>query len=54
MYLKELKESFSSFDETKSLQIKLNEIEETFRQPNILIQSINDMQREQVEYISDI
>ena len=33
-YLLDLKESFSLFDETQSLEDKLNEIEETFRSPN--------------------
>jgi hypothetical protein len=36
-YLQDLKESFSSFDDGKSLEDKLNELVETFRHPNILI-----------------
>ena len=39
-YLRNLKESFSLFDESKSLEDKLNEIEDTFRNPNLLIQTI--------------
>jgi hypothetical protein len=53
-YLRDLKESFSLFDETQSVEDKLNEIEETFRDPNILIQQIKDMQRKQDESIKDI
>ncbi len=34
---------------SSSLQIKLNEIEETFRNPNLLIQSIIELQRKQEE-----
>jgi hypothetical protein len=32
----------------------LNQIEETFRHPNLLIQSIKDMQHKQEEYLNDI
>jgi hypothetical protein len=39
---KELNESFSSFDDSQSLEYELNEIEETFRDPNILIESIKE------------
>ncbi len=53
-YLRDLKESFSSFDETQSLEDKLNEIEETFRNPHLLIQSIKDMQQKQVVSLNDI
>ena len=35
---KNLKENFSSFDETKSFEDELNQIEETFRHPNLLIE----------------
>jgi hypothetical protein len=35
MYLKSLKESFTSFDQGKSLENELNEIEYTFRDPNL-------------------
>jgi hypothetical protein len=53
-YLKELKESFSSYDDSQSLQIKLNELEETFRNPNLLIESIRDMQQKQEESLNKI
>jgi hypothetical protein len=49
LYLRGLKERFSSLDETQSLQIKLNQIEDTFRNPNILIESIREMQQKQEE-----
>jgi hypothetical protein len=52
--LKNLKEHFSSFDDTQSLQIKLNKIEETFRNPNLLIQSIKEMQQKQEESLNEI
>ena len=46
---------FSSFDESKSLEDKLNEIEEeTFRNPNLLIQTIKEMQQKQEESLKDI
>ena len=54
MYLKELKKSFSSFDDCKSLQNELNQIEETFRNPNLLIESIKEMQQKQEESLKDI
>ena len=54
IYLNSLKENFSSFDESKSLQIKLNEIEDTFRNPNLLIETIQFMQRNQKESLKDI
>jgi hypothetical protein len=54
MYLQDLKKNFSSFDETQSLEGNLNEIEELFRDPNLLIESIGEMQRKQEESLSDI
>jgi hypothetical protein len=54
IYLKDLKEYFSSFDGSKSLENKLNDIEDTFRNPNLLIQTIQDMQRKQDESLNDI
>jgi hypothetical protein len=54
IYLKDLKEYFSSFDDSKSLDNKLNDIEDTFRNPNLLIQTIQDMQRKQEESLNDI
>jgi hypothetical protein len=53
-YLKESKESFSSFDDSKSVEDKLNEIEETFRNPNLLIQSIKEMTQKQEESLNEI
>jgi hypothetical protein len=44
----------SSFDETKSLLTELNQIEETFRYPNLLIETIKEMQRKQDESLRDI
>ncbi len=35
--LKSLNEKFSSFDETRSIENELNQIEETFRDPSLLI-----------------
>jgi len=54
LYLKNLKESFSSFDDCKSLDTQCNEIEETFRNPNMLIQTIKEMQKKQEESLKDI
>jgi len=54
MYLKNIKEHFSSFDDSKSLQIKLTEIEETFRNPNLLIESIREIQQKQEESLNEI
>jgi hypothetical protein len=54
VYLKELKERFSSIDHLQSLEAELNGIEETFRNPNLLIETIRDMQQKQDEYLSDI
>jgi hypothetical protein len=53
-YLRDLKESFSSFDETQSVEDKLNEIDETFRHPNLLVETILDMQRKQEQSLKDI
>jgi DNA-binding ferritin-like protein len=55
--LNSIKEKFfenSSFDETKSLLTELNQIEETFRNPNLLIETIKEMQRKQDESLRDI
>jgi hypothetical protein len=54
MYLKELKERFSSFDQSKSLEIELNQIEETFRHPKMLIETIREMQHKQDESLDEI
>ncbi len=53
-YLKELKESLSSFDHIQSLENQLHEIEETFRNPNLLIETIKEMQQKQEESLDDI
>ena len=42
------------FDYSKSLEHELNQTEETFRDPNLLIQSIKEMQRKQEESLNDI
>jgi hypothetical protein len=54
MYLNELKGNSSSFDDSKSLEIEMNEIEDTFRNPNLLIKTIKDMQRKQEESLKHI
>jgi hypothetical protein len=54
MYLKNLKENFSSFYETKSLEIELNEMEVRFRNPNLLIESIREMQQKIEESLNEI
>jgi 2'-5' RNA ligase len=53
-YLKSLKEHFSSFDDGKSLQIKLTEIEDIFRNPNLLIETIREMEQKQHESLNEI
>jgi hypothetical protein len=56
-YLKSLEDkleaSLKSF-ETKSLEQSLKETEETFRNPNLLIESIREMQRQQEEAIEEL
>jgi hypothetical protein len=54
IYLKELNENFPSLDDDVSLEKKLNEIEELFRNPNLLIESIKEMQQRQDESLNDI
>jgi hypothetical protein len=44
VYLKELKKHYSSFDETQSLGHEMNQIEETFRNPTLLIEAIHSVQ----------
>jgi methyl-accepting chemotaxis protein len=54
-YLKEVKVTLlSSFDHSKSLDKDLEEIEEFFRNPNLLIQSIKEMQQRQEESLKEI
>jgi hypothetical protein len=48
-----LNASLKSF-ETKSLEQSLKETEETFRNPNLLIESIQEMQRQQEEAIVEL
>ncbi len=43
-----------NFNETKSLLTELNLIEDTFRNPNLLIETIKEMQRKQDESLRDI
>jgi hypothetical protein len=42
------------FEQSKRLKDELNEMEETFRNPNLLIESIRDMQQKQEESLKDI
>ena len=53
-YFKNIKEHFSTYDDGKSLQIKLTEIEDIFRNRNLLIESIREMERKQEESLKDI
>jgi hypothetical protein len=54
IYLRDLKEKLSSFDHCKSLDHDLNGIEDTFRCPNILIETIKEMQKRQAESLNEI
>ncbi len=58
IYSKSLKEKLldfsSSFEQTQSLDNKLNQIEDKFRNPNLLIETIKDMQQKQDESLRDI
>jgi len=54
MCMKNLKVRFSSFDDSKSLQIKLSELEDTFRHPNLLVETIKEMQQKQEESLRGI
>ena len=54
IHLNELKKRFPPFDHSKSLENELNETEELFRDPNLLIESIQDMQQKQEESLSEI
>ena len=53
-YLRNFKKRFSSFDDCKSLEHELNQIEETFRRPNLLIQTIQEMQRKHEQSLNEI
>jgi hypothetical protein len=54
IYLKNLNENFPSLDDGVSLEKKLNEIEELFRNPNLLIESIKEMHQRQDESLNEI
>jgi hypothetical protein len=56
-YMKSLKDKFEAslkLNETISLVQSLTETEETFRNPNLLIESIRDMQRRQEKLIAEL
>jgi hypothetical protein len=53
-YLKNVKEGFSSFDDCKSLEHDLNQIEETFRHPNVLIQTIKELHCKKEDSLKEI
>ena len=56
-YLKSLKEKLfeeSSFDGKQSIANKLKELEDTFRHPNLLIETIREMHQKQEESLRDI
>ena len=42
------------FDHSQSLESELNELEETFRDPDLLVQSIQKLQQNQDESLNDI
>jgi hypothetical protein len=54
IYLNNLKERFSWFDDCTSLAIDLNQLEETLREPNLLIETIKEMQQKQDESLNEI
>jgi hypothetical protein len=60
VYLNNLKEKLSlrsssfRFDTSQSLTNELNQIEETFRDPNLLIQTIKEMHQKQEESLNEI
>jgi hypothetical protein len=54
VYLKNLNENVLVFDSSKSLKDELAGIEETFRNPNLLIRSIKEIQHKQEESLKDI
>ena len=57
IYSKSLKEKIldfsSSFEQTQSLDNELNQIEDTFRNPNLLIETIKDMQQKHEAALKD-
>ena len=52
--LKNLNEYFFSFDDIKTLDSELNQIEDIFRNPNLLIKTIKEMRRKKEESLYDI
>jgi len=57
MYLNNLKKNFFKtphFDQTQTLENELNQIEVTFRNPNLLIEAIKEMQLKQEESLNEI
>ena len=54
IFLRQLGEKISSFDGRQSLETELNEIQETFRNPTLLIETIREMQHKQEEFLRDI
>jgi hypothetical protein len=54
LYLKNQTLNSCSFDDCKSLQIKLSELEETFRHPNLLVETIREMLQTQEESLNSI
>jgi hypothetical protein len=54
MYLRNIKEKLFQTQSVESLEKELNDIEDTFRNPNLLIQSIKEMQQKQQESLKDI
>jgi hypothetical protein len=53
-YLRDLKERFPFFGHSQSLESELNQIEDTFRNPNLLAQSIKEMQSKQEASLKEI
>jgi len=54
MYLRNIKEKLFQTQSVESLEKELNDIEDKFRNPNLLIQTIREMQRKQEESLKDI
>jgi len=54
IFLNNLKEKFSSIDDSKSIEIQLSILEDTFRNPNLLIETIKEMQKKQEDSLKDI
>ena len=54
VYLNGLKERFSSIDHLQSLEAELNGIEDTFRNPDLLIQTIQAIQHKHVKQATNM